>query len=158
MSHCNAPSPTWTSLAAHSLQEEECHLFLTWPPHNLLPMQIRSPPQDQSEDQTRSPRRSALWGIKTTAEGVGPLFLTCAQVSPLSPSWKTYSGFNEFVTRLPFQCFATAGQGQRKLSVTLHCGSHHHHHVSSHRGQPTTRSLHSQLLALHDFFLCVSSF
>ena len=69
--------------------------------YNLVPMQIRHPDQDQSEDQTGSPLRSALWGIKTIAEWVRPSFLTCAQVSPHFPSLKTYFHYKFIYRKTP---------------------------------------------------------
>ena len=43
--------PTLSNLTVHSLLGKECHTFLTPPLYKELPMRIRHPTQNQSEDQ-----------------------------------------------------------------------------------------------------------
>ena len=50
--------PLWPAWVAHSLPEKQCCPFLIPLLHNLFPMQIRCPAQDQSEEQIGSPLRS----------------------------------------------------------------------------------------------------
>ena len=103
MSHCNAPS--W---AACFLLEKECHPFLTWSPYDLFPMQIRSPAQDQSEDQTGS--LVHIVGYKGYCTVSRALFLARKHMSPIFLSENVLC-FNTFVKRPPLQCFVMVRRG-----------------------------------------------
>ena len=61
MSHCNAPSPTLTSLGCSlptRLLRKACPPLLTLPLHNLFPLQIRYPAWDQCKNQMCPMQRS----------------------------------------------------------------------------------------------------
>ena len=120
MSHCNAPSLTLKNLGCSLPTREGMSPIPPLPLYNLFPMQIRYPAPNQSEDQmcpiqdqrTLSPyvwcRGLGQGDIKTIVKW-GGLFFTHAL------SLKMYFHLNKFVKRLPFQCFAMARWGPRKL-------------------------------------------
>ena len=117
MCHCNAPSPSWTSLGCRLPAREGMSPI----PH---PPAVEPVPHANKASCPRPIRRSNMPQTKIKKSGphsgMKQLYIEAGAHSylpllSLSLSLKMYLCFNKFVKHPPFQCFATGWRKPRKL-------------------------------------------